>query len=275
MVGPDRRKITTSMVSSDQPAADDRGSRAAARAARRSRWAVRDARATRWEQRLALPVILAAIASVPAVFLTMFDDDRLRLAGQALNWASLGVLTLEAALLLLLSGDRLAWLWRHRWTLLVTVIAVPAVIYAVAPVQALRLWHLVRLIGALRILRAKTIFKAGQVLARRLGLTGPKRYALVIGGSTLAAAFVALVLVDPSTSRQHERLFQELQGWLRPVPALVAGAVLAAAVFIIVLYRRGAPRRRTRRPATPTTDPAAGPAEAAAPSQDRPDRAGG
>lgn len=201
--------------------------------------AARDSRAERWEQRLALPVILAAVVSVPAVFLTMLDDRHLLLTGHALNWASLVVLASETALLLVLSSARRAWLWRHRWTLAITVLAVPAVIFAAAPIQALRLVSLLRFLGTLRILRANTIVNAGRVLARRFGLTGFRRYALVFGGSLLAAGFVALVLVDPTTARQHRRLFAELQGWLGPMPALVAGTVLAAATFIVVLYRRG------------------------------------
>lgn len=198
----------------------------------------RDELADRWQHRLALPVILAALVSVPAVFLTTLDDPRLVLAGRTLNWASVAVLSAEAVLLVVLSGHKRAWLWRHKWTLAITVVAVPTVIYAIAPVQAMRLLQLVRLVGTLRILRAKTIIKAGQVLARRFGLAGPWRYALVLGGSLLAAAFVALVLVDPTAARQHERVLNELKGWLGPVPALVAGVILAAATFIVVLYRR-------------------------------------
>lgn len=192
----------------------------------------------RWRRRLALPVIVAAAVSVPAVFLTMLDHPYATRAGYVLNWLSVAVLTAEAALLVLVSRDRRAFLWRHRWTLAITVVAVPAVIFAVAPVQALRLLQLLRLVGTLRILRARTIFKAGTVLARRLGITGRGRYALVLAGSLLAAVFVALVLVDPTANRRHQQVLQELLQSLGPVPVLVAGVILAVATFLVVRYRR-------------------------------------
>lgn len=229
--------------------------------------ASRDKLADLWEQRLALPVIIAAAVSVPAVFLTMLEDRRLELTGHALNWASLVVLVGEAVLLLVLCGHKRAWLWRHKWTLAVTAVAVPAVVYAVAPAQALRLLTLLKLVGTLRILRANTIVNAGRVLARRFGLTGPGRWALVVGGSVLAAAFVALVLVDPTAAREHQQLLHELQRWLGPVPALVAGLVLAAATFIVVLYRRGVPAEE---PGVPAEEPAV-PAEGPQPAGETPD----
>lgn len=209
-------------------------------------------RAEHWKRRLALPVVLAAAVSVPAVFLTMLDHPGASFAGHTLNWLSVAVLTGEAALLLALSRDKRQFLWHHRWTLAITVLAVPAVIFAVAPVQALRLLQLVRFIGTLRVLRARTIIKAGQVLARRLGITGPGRWALVGAGSLLAAVFVALVLVDPTAAQRHRQALDELQGWIAPVSVLVAGVILAAATFLVVLYRR---HEQTTGPADDPADP--------------------
>jgi hypothetical protein len=184
-------------------------------------------------------VIVAALVSVPAVFLTTAEADQLAIAGHVLNWASLMVLTAESVVLFLLTGERLRWVWRHRWPLAVLVISIPAVIVAAAPMQTLRLvvW-LIRMIGALRILRANRIVRAGRVLARRIGWTGPWRYLPILVASVVAAGFVVLVLSDEtSTSRAA---IARVPGWPGTVLVLSAGAILAVATFVVLRYRRGA-----------------------------------
>lgn len=213
----------------------------------------RDSRAEQWEERLAVPVIIAAVVSVPAVFLTMAESGFVAVAGHVLNGASLAVLGAEAVVLLVMCGNTWAWVKRHKWSLAITVVAVPAVVFALAPAQALRLIRLARLIGTLRILRAKTIVKAGQVLARRFGLTGWLRYVLVLAGSLVAAVFVAVVLFDPTSARQHRRVLEELTGWSGVVPVIVAGVILAAATYVVVRYRHRQPE-----PDAGSDDPPAG-----------------
>lgn len=193
-------------------------------------------RAERVERRFAVPVLLAAAVSVPAVFLTMVDDPAVATAGTALNWASLAVLSAEAVVLFLLSGDRLNWLRRHWWTVVVTALAVPAVIFAVGPAQVLRLIHF---LGALRILRANRILKAGLVLTRRLRLAGPWRRLTVFGASLAAAGFVAVVLADPTSTTRT--LLMGSRSWPGIVLVVLAGAVLATATFLVT-------RARLRRP---------------------------
>lgn len=193
----------------------------------------RDDLAARWERRLALPVVLAAAVSVPAVFLTVFGHERVALAGTLLNWASLAVFTAEAAVLFVLTGNRLDWVRQHRWTLAITAVAVPAVALTVAPVQVLRL---IQFIGAVRVLRAGRIIKAGRVLARRSGWTGRWRYLPILVGSVLAAVLVAAVLADPS-STTRQLLTEYMGDWPWVVLVLLAGAVLASATFIVLRNR--------------------------------------
>lgn len=226
-------------TAAEQAAEPDPGHDARAGAGRRSE-AVRQRRnqlADKWERRLAVPVIFAAAVAVPAVFLTIFGGGRTALVGTLLNWASLAVLTAEAAVLFLLTGDRLAWVRRHRWTLAITAVAIPAVIFALAPVQALRLvLRLVQFFGALRVLRAGRIIKAGRVLARRSGWTGPWRYAPILLGSVVAAVFVAIILADP-TSTTRRLLDEHVSDRVTIALALLAGAILAAATFVVLRYR--------------------------------------
>lgn len=194
----------------------------------------------RWEDRLAGPVLVAALASVPAVFLTLLDEP-LRSVGQVANWVSGGVLVAETVVLLAVSGDKRQWLSDHRWLVGLTVLLVPAVLLAVGPLQLLRL---VRVFGALRIVRAGRVFRAAAVVRRRAGLDGTTSWLLTGLGATLVAAFVAVVLADP-TSLSRQLLDDVLGGLgLRETPLLgwaavpVAGAVLAAATFVVVHYRR-------------------------------------
>lgn len=203
----------------------------------------RNRRAERWEQRLAIPVIIAAAVSIPAVFLTTVTEGTSATVGTALNWASLTVLTGESVLLFILTGDRIQWLRRHKWPLLILAVAVPAVIFAFAPAQALRLvFRLVRFVGALRVLRAGRIIKAGRVLAHRIGWEGRWRYLPILAGSVVAAVFVGIILNDRSSTTRD--LLERITGWPRAVLAVLAGAILAAATFLVLRYRRrgnGAP----------------------------------
>lgn len=199
--------------------------------------AARDIRADRVEERLAIPVILAAAVSVPAVFLTAMTEGTSAAIGTALNWASLAMLTAESVLLFILTGHRIAWLWRHKWTLAILAVAVPAVIFVVAPAQALRMVaRIVQFVGAVRVLRAGRIVKAGRVLARRIGWTGQWRYLPILAGSVIAAVFVGIVLSDPSSTTRD--LIDDLPGELQVTLVLLAAATLAVATFIVVRYRR-------------------------------------
>lgn len=131
----------------------------------------RDARAGEVEGRLAIPVLVAALVSVPAVFLTTTGGTT-AVIGRVLNWLSLVVLLGESAVLLWLSRDVLAWLRNYRWQLIVTAVAVPAVVFVLGPVQILRL---LLAVGALRILRAGRILRAAACVA--IVLADPRRKA--------------------------------------------------------------------------------------------------
>lgn len=193
----------------------------------------RDTRAEQLEERLAIPVLIAALVSVPAVFLTTTGDETTVVVGKVLNWASLAVLLSESLVLLWFSRDIVAWARKHRWKLMVTVAAVPAVVFLVGPVQILRL---ILSIGALRVLRAGRIFRAGRVIRRRAGLTGKRGRWLLGGVTVLAATFVTLVLTDP-TSRSR-LLADRILDRFGVLPAVLAGLILAVAVLALIRYRR-------------------------------------
>lgn len=197
-------------------------------------------RAERVEAQLAIPVMVAAAVSVPAVYMTGLGEPYFTI-GTVLNWASLVLLAAESLLLLFLARNRWEWIRRHRWTLAITVVAVPAMVLAFAPMQALRLLRLLYMLATLQVLRANRIFKAGRVLARRLGLTGRWRFLPIGTGSVLAAGFIVLVLADPAASHRHQQVLEQFAGYGRYAPALAVGAAVAIIVLAFAMYRR---RRR-------------------------------
>lgn len=209
----------------------------------------------RLQQRLAVPVLLAALASVPAVFLTLFDDPA-RSAGVLLNTLSGGVLIAETAVLFALSDHKLRWLKQNRLLVAITLSIIPAVILAAGPVQLLRL---LKLVGALRIVRVARIIKAGRILRDRAGLDKTWQRVIGVGVTLLVAAFVALVLADPTS---HSR--QILDGavaWLGVSGAILAGVVLAVATYVV----RAARAKKNGSPASVAVTPRGEPERAAEP----------
>lgn len=203
------------------------------------RTAGRNARAAQVEQRFTVPVVAAALAAVPATFLTMLEGTAATV-GAALNYATLAVLAAESAVLFFLAGDRLAWLRRHKLPVGVTLATIPAVLLALGPVQILRLLRFVRVLGALRIVRVRRIVKAGRILRERAGLEGVAARAAAWTATALAAVFVALVLADPSsTTRRFLESALGDRGFGGVLAALAAGAMLAGATFVVVRSRGG------------------------------------
>lgn len=194
-------------------------------------------RERRWEERLAVPVLLAALASVPAVFLTLLEEP-FATVGTTVNWASGAVLVTETVVLFAVSVDKRAWLRRHLWLLLLTLVIAIGALLAIGPVQLLRL---LRLFGALRIVRAGRIVKAARVLRERFGLTGTWSRVPPILAGLLVAVFVAVVLADP-TSQTHQLLAswfgEDMSGPLGVVVVVIAGTLLAAATFLVAREQR-------------------------------------
>ncbi len=185
-----------------------------------------DPRLQRWEQRLFWPVLLAALAAIPAMFLTMAEGAPAVL-GETLNTVTMLVFAAETAVLWGLARDKRRWLAEHWFVVTITVLTIPAVLLALGPVQVLRL---VRFVGALRIIRVGRILKAGRVLYERSGAQGPVRAAIAFGATVLAAAFVGLVLADPTAqSRQVLEDVAERGG----LPVLGAGVAVVVAAGII------------------------------------------
>lgn len=203
-----------------------------------------DPRLEKWEQRFFWPVLVAALASVPAVFLTVMFDPPLEIAGELINHVSMVVFAAETVVLLVLAPDKRRWARDHWHIVAITGLTIPAVLLAIGPVQALRALRpvvqgVLRL-GALRIIRVGRILKAGKILYNRTDFSGPVRKGIAIGATVLAAAFVAVVLSDPSAETwallaDVRRFFGG--AWIYMVA--FAGLLLAGATFVVFRVRRG------------------------------------
>lgn len=191
-----------------------------------------DTKAARVEERLAIPVLVAAIASVPATFLTTLEG-RAEQAGHLMNYLSLAVLAGESVVPFVLAGHRRRWL-RERWYVVaITAVSIPAVIFAVGPAQ---LFRLVRFVGALRILRVRRILRAGRIIRQRSGHAGWQWKLLSVTVSLLAAGFVAIVLSDPTS--QTRQLVEGALGRFGLPAIILAGAIVAIATFLVLRYGR-------------------------------------
>lgn len=201
-------------------------------------------RADRLADRIAIPVLVAALAAVPAVFLTLFDEPYQSI-GEGLNLLSGAVLIAETVVLFLVSEDRLAWLKRNWWLVALAVIIIPALIFAIAGLQLLRVMTVVRFllsgvrfVGAFRIIRVGRILKAGRIVRERYGLDQRWQRTITLLVTVLAAIFVAVVLADPS-SRSREWLGTAVE-WLGPAGVVIAGLILAAATYVVYTQRKRA-----------------------------------
>ncbi|MEU3016829.1 metal-sensitive transcriptional repressor family protein [Nocardiopsis sp. NPDC007018] len=189
------------------------------------------------ERRLALPVLVCASASVPAVFLDMWGQGRWAEFGHRVNWLAGLVLWAEWILLVALARNRLDWLRTHRWSTFVAALTLPAVVFALGPAQVLRL---VRAAATLRLLRVTRIAEAGGVLRRRLGLTGTRATVVAAATTVLCAVFVAAVLSDPDSASR--RYADALLSGLGPWPVVTAAAVVTASLAFVLVRRRRAAR---------------------------------
>lgn len=156
--------------------------------------------------------------------------------GTAVNVATMVVFVSETLVLLALTADRRRWLRRHRLPVAVTLASIPAVLFALGPVQVLRLVRLVRFVGAVRILRVRRIVKAGRLLRDRAGLTGWAWRTTTLLLSLAAALLVAVVLADPSSTTRQA--IDAAVGRLGFLVVLLAGALLGGATYVVARARR-------------------------------------
>jgi hypothetical protein len=194
-------------------------------------WRAVKTREEHWQERLAVPVLVAALAAIPAMFLTLAEGTLAR-AGHVVDVLSGLVLVAETVILFVVAENKRAWIRGHLGLIALTVAVIVAVVFALGPAQVLRL---VRTVGALRVLRAGRIVKAARGVSDRMGFTGRLAHVAAAGAGLLVAVFVGVVLADP-TSRSRDLLTRVLGDVSTPVIVVlsgVAGVVLGVATYLL------------------------------------------
>ena len=196
-----------------------------------NRLGVVSSREERWQERLAVPVLVAALASIPAMFLSL-AEGALGATGRVVDVASGVVLVAETLILFVVAENRRAWVRGHLGLIALTLVVVVAVVFAIGPVQVLRL---VRTIGALRVLRANRILKAARAVRGRLGLTGRLSHVFSIAAGLLVAVFVGVVLTDPTSLSRSllGAVVGDVSTTVVVVSSVLAGLILGLATFLL------------------------------------------
>jgi hypothetical protein len=135
-----------------------------------------DERSARWQRRFNIPVIVAAIATVPLLLLEQSHHaEPLQTILQVCDWIVWAVFALELAVMLAVAPSRWGYARAHPLQVCVVVLTVP---FWSAALQSLRVLRLLQLIRLARI---------GPVMRRMFTLDGI-RYAAVLSGVVLIGA---------------------------------------------------------------------------------------
>ncbi|GHD27064.1 hypothetical protein [Nocardiopsis kunsanensis] len=191
------------------------------------------------QRRLATPVLIAAIVSVPAVLLTVWAEGVWARIGSWANVAAGVILWAEWILLIVFAEDKLKWLRANRWSTFVAAVTLPAVVFTLGPAQLLRL---LRVAGTLPVFRMTRIIEAGGVVRRRLGLSGATKTAVFAATVALCALAVGALLLDPESATR--RFLADLEGRFEPWQVITAVTALGVSTTVIILLSRNARRRQ-------------------------------
>ncbi len=182
--------------------------------------ATSDPRAARWEARFRVPVIVAALAVLPLLALSLSSPHgawhAVEVAGHWLVWATFFV---EVVAMLSVVRDRRAWIAGHRLELLVVAVSSPLVPLALAAAPALRLLIVAKAFKTLKLAKAIKLAKLGKsvrVVRRKLALRGAASVALGVVALLLAAGAIVYTLTGSAPWKGDTRTV-----------ALVAAGVLA------------------------------------------------
>ena len=161
-----------------------------------------DPRAARFEKRFRMPIIVAAVAVLPLLALSLSHPHGVwhgvEVAGHWLVWLTFFV---EVAVMLSIVRDRRAWIDGHRFELLVVAVSSPLVPLALAVAPALRLLIVAKAFKTLKLAKAIKLAKLGKsvrLLRRKLALGERASIALGLIALLLAAATVTYMLTGSS-----------------------------------------------------------------------------
>jgi hypothetical protein len=161
-----------------------------------------DRRADVWEARFRTPIIVAAVAVLPLLALSLSHPHgfwhAVEIAGHWVVWLTFFV---EVVVMLAIVRERRAWITGHRLELLVVAVSSPLVPLALAAAPALRLLIVAKAFKTLKLAKAIKLAKLGKsvrLLRRKLALGARASTALGLVALLLAAATVVYMLTGES-----------------------------------------------------------------------------
>lgn len=141
-------------------------------------------RAARTQRRLTIPLLIAALLTIPAVAIDQSNASHTwRVVAEILNWSIWSAFFLEAVLMLRVVDDRGRWLREHPLEVAIILLTPP---FLPASLQAARTFRLLRLLRLLRL----------GMLARRLLSTEGVRDAAVLAAMTVLGGGAAYAAVE-------------------------------------------------------------------------------
>ena len=165
-----------------------------------------DPRAAAWEARFRTPIIVAALAVLPLLALSLSHPHGLwhtvEVAGHWVVWLTFFV---EVVAMLCIVRDRRAWIAGHRLELLVVAVSTPLLPIALAAVPALRLLLVFKTLKLAKVIKLAKLGKSVRVVRRRLALGGAASLALGVAALLLAGATVVYILTGASPWEREAR----------------------------------------------------------------------
>jgi len=157
--------------------------------------ATSDPRAARWEARFRTPIIVAALAVLPLLALSLsHPHGAWKTVEQAGHWAVWLTFATEVVAMLAVVRARRAWIAGHRLELLVVAVSTPLLPIALAAMPALRLLLVFKTLKLAKLIKLAKLGKSVRVVRRRLGLDGPASVVLGLVALLLAGATVVYML---------------------------------------------------------------------------------
>lgn len=183
-----------------------------------------DERSTRIAKRLELPLLIAAVLTLPTTIVeeSHISDPWSQIA-TGLNWAIWLMFLAEILIMLAVVPSRRSWLRRHPLELAIVILTPPALLTAFQPIRLLRL---------LRVLR---LFRLAPMARTALSMDG-LRYAAILALVTAVgggAAFAAVENYSVGTGIYWAITTMTTSGDGAVVPTTTEGKLVAIVVMLV------------------------------------------